>query len=171
MSAPGYTQAEIDYLIQVRKTVDWGAWNERQSNREGSPDSAVVEVASDDPAWQFRMEIMRNPGLDETHLVMKACGRGRERQAIVRYDIQDNAHGNPPWFPSAVVDVGQPHRHIYNERAIRAGLLWDACAEPVDISRPSPEFLFGAFWAFLNVHFTDQQTHTALFDWMNDERR
>lgn len=166
MAAPVYRQHEILAMIAMPKTLDWGV--EHAKDRSGDERSKVIPLILDDPQYTMKLEIRRNPDLGEYTVLLRGMMAGRDFEGVIRYDIQDNEHTNPPWYSPELILPGQPHQHVYNETAIRKRLEWDACADPIDLTSPSSNYLIGKFLVDVKIRTIDTATHTSLFDWMND---
>jgi hypothetical protein len=171
MTAPIFTQQEADRLFAIRKIAVHDAWTERRRNRENS-ERSVVLAGETDEANPVPLSVVfhRDAGIGSTNICLEARLPGRPWEGVCRYDIHDLPHRNTlAWMhPPDMIESGMPHRHRYSERAEREIGVWHARAELLDADRCStPEKLLGAFLVDLNFHFTDTQTHQALFDWVN----
>lgn len=167
MATSIYTQVEIDQMLATPKDIELDAWEDRTQDRKRSPNSVAIEVsARDRDDMDFNIAIVRSPRIGSESITLIGKILGRDRRAIARYDIHDAAHKNPPWFDPGFIGPRQPHRHLYNERALKEDREWHACAEPLDLPDDAQRLL-GKLLDDLNIRFSDSKTNTQLFGFMN----
>jgi len=162
--APLYNDDEIAKLIGLRKTVTIHAWNHGDPSRDGL--GRVVRLnCPEDPKALFQVELHPNPEAETVAILLKVETPGRESQAIVRYDIQDEEHENPRWFMPRIVTARAPHAHVYNARAVKKGLRWDQCASPLlKLTKNSPERVLTRFMEDMDIEQVGRAGE-LVFEW------
>jgi len=158
-------------MISVRKRVAFDAWNKRKLGRatkgefgceiKAEPEDASIPTA-------FKIVIRKDERTDTYSLTLEGKLPGRIFEGLLRYNVHDSIHANPEWFPPPIIESGDLHRHVYQERAVREGRDWDACAELLKLpSAGSPnqqyERLLGKFMVDANIRVSDSETHTGLY--------
>ena len=145
-AAPLYLQSEVDELLAMAKRIPDSdvsqprtAKQKRRVRRRAYPGETFTILqcvpADGRPGIAFEVEVCRNLRNDSVVVQLFAQISPRPMRPICHYDIHDTPHENPPWFPPAMIDGGQFHRHVYSERAIRETDedAWEACATPLDL--------------------------------------
>ncbi len=165
VAAPLFTDDEIKRFITMRKNVAHEAWQNMGESRAGRQNRTILASADTQPSLRFEIEWDQTDTACSFTLSVHTDD-GRPKQAIVRYDIQDNPHTNPKDMPPKYIPPGQPHRHIHTERGMREFGNWSKWAEPIQLKRESCDLLRAKFLQDLNIHFTDSQTHGAFFEGM-----
>jgi len=154
-------------MLEMGKFVDWNAWEEKQPGRALIEGSVAIKATSESPEFEFMIEVYGERDLGACHVLLKGRITPRPFEGLARYDIQDTVHENPDWSGGALIEPQIPHRHFYNERALRSEDNWGAIAEPLTLKKNSPNVLLGTFLKDLNISFSDSQTHNSMFDWVN----
>lgn len=170
MAAPVYTQQEALMLIRLPKFVQFDAWENRWAGRETTNEvrHRIEAVPQNDSSGaSFVIESCHCTNRMEVSFTLLGKLIGRPLQAICRYEMQLGKHRNPSWFMPRYIQARELHCHDYNERAIRQGLSWDACAEPIgpqcDRIQQAIERLTPLFLENLKIEIHDPDVRKSLF--------
>lgn len=171
---PIYTQTDVAQLMAVPKYVKYDAWANRLRSRQTVGEQCKkLQVWPEDEnnLTEFWVEARHRPiGRVKTSLTLYAKIPGRNGHAVCRYDVQDQKHTNhPKWFLPRYVGRLVAHRHIFNEKAVREGHSWDACAEPLHLGDVGPvehriERTARVFLSDTNITVHDPDAMGTLFD-------
>lgn len=179
MGAAIYKQSEIARLIAMPKRI---AYAEMESPRISRPTpglmamnvSAKATNASDSEA-RFVIERVENDEDEAISITLLGRIGLRVQKAICRYDVQVNEHKNGQPNRRRIcgterIAPRQPHRHIYNARAVEAlgPEDWDACAERINLDGNVPfarlkQMLMKAFLDDINAKVESQDQYDELF--------
>lgn len=145
MVAPLYFDREIAAMLAMEKRILSGGWKplaspNKKSARKRTNEFESVGIMSAEPligtpGYVFEIDVCHNLRSDSIHISLYAEIAPRRVLPICRYEIHDSLHTNPLWFPPVVIEGGQFHKHVYNERSIREGDQrdWCECASPLDL--------------------------------------
>jgi hypothetical protein len=138
VAAPIFNQLEVEQLLEMPKHAAHDAWEDRHNGRNEM--QARVPVTPDDKSAfvQFEVEAYKCPEKNEASFTLIAKSVGRPEQAICRYEIHIGRHKNLRWMSPVFVGSKIPHKHIYNEKAVRDDWPWDQCAEPLKFKKSLP---------------------------------
>jgi hypothetical protein len=139
MAAPIYTQDQVAAMIAMPKYVEHDAWEKRFDGRLGNDEERnriKAQPADEKDLTEFVIEICRCIARGEASFTLFGKLLGYTEHPLCRYEIQCSRHTNPKWFSPSMFGSFIPHKHIYNERAVREDYSWDKCAEPLRMSLP-----------------------------------
>lgn len=134
MAAPIYLQEQVSAMMATPKHVEHDEWQKRFEGRAGNDEERNrIKVYPNDEkdSTEFVVETCRCIARGEASFTLFGKLIGYTEHPLCRYEIQISPHRNPKWFPPTMFGSLVPHRHIYNERAIREDHSWDRCAEPL----------------------------------------
>jgi hypothetical protein len=172
MAAPIYSQAQVDRMIRTSKFVEQDAWQNRSDGRQSTieqRDRIKAAPKDDTNLTEFWIESCRCPGRCEASFTLIGKLLEYPEHPLCRYDFQISKHTNPKWFSPYVIGPRVPHRHVYNEKAIREGWTWDKCAEPIHQKKrtysleQAINLLAPIFLNDLRIEIYDPDTIGALF--------
>ena len=140
MAAPLYSQAQVAKLIAMPKFVPHDEWEKRTDGRPGPEERQRIRAYPVDESdlTEFHIERCKWVARGEASFTLLCKLVGYPEEALCRYEIQLATHRNPKWFPPAYVGKRVPHKHVYNERAMREFGAWDKCATPL-VFKPAPK--------------------------------
>lgn len=144
------------------KLIDYEDWQGNPNTRD--PNDFAVTGYIEETGDKLIIEFSRSE--TTCKMTMKVELNGRRMHPFCRYELQDTVHPNPAWYPTKLIEPGQPHRHVYNIRAVQENLRWDKCAEPLDDQADTCVRLREAFFTDLNLHTCDRQTWQNLLEFM-----
>lgn len=134
MAAAVYSQEQVSAMIAAPKYVQHEAWDKRTEGRAGTDEvrNRIRAFPKDDQdLTEFAIEACRCIARGEASFTLFGKLIGYPEEPLCRYEVQLVRHTNPRWFSPLVVGPRILHKHVYNERAIREGWMWDKCAEPL----------------------------------------
>lgn len=160
--------------MSMPKHVKVDDWEGKWSSRDGSDGIVKIVAWPDDPAEkaiQFLIEKTLRPSREEIAISLFVRMSSGERVPLCRYEIQVNRHFNKhKWFLPRVIEAREPHRQVYNPRAVKEGTPsdWDDCAEPLNIgSSGSPkqlaDRLLMQFVKDVELSFHDRSAQQSMF--------
>jgi hypothetical protein len=163
----------------MQKHVRYDDWKSDWIGREGNDDELKIKVypgkAPDDDSCPKGFEFLVVPYVSEAKLEASVSlyvqmPLHKRPHVFCRYDLQHGKHTNPKWFKPRAIKPREPHRHVYNPRAVRQGLPtdWHNCAEPItgNFDGSFVARLRELQTAFLNdmkIDFFDKGAQRALF--------
>lgn len=157
-------------MLAAPKYVPFDAWDNRWAGRE-----STIET-------RHRIKAFPTDANDLTQFTIESCHCYPRREIsftlfgrmlsypsvpICRYEVQNGRHRNPAMYPPRFVGNRVLHTHVYNERVIRHGGSWDACADvigpAVDRVQEAIDRLTPLFLEQLSIEVHDPDVSGELF--------